>query len=85
MDTQQCARLCDNPNQKHDEVVKIIFRYLLKTRDKGIVLRSDKSKGLKCFVDTYWAGSWRNRSSNGPLSSHSRTGYYINYAGYPLM
>ena len=60
-------------------------RYVLKTRDKGLVLRPYKSKGLECFVDADWAGSWKHRSSNDPLSSYSRTGYYITYAGYPLM
>lgn len=51
MATQQCARFCNNSSQEHKEVVKRICRYLLKTRDKGLVLRLDNSKGLECFVD----------------------------------
>ena len=85
MATQQCARFCNDPKQEHEEAVKRICRYLLKTKEKGLVLRPDKSKGLECFVDADWAGSWRHRSSNDPLSSHSRTGYYITYAGCSLM
>ena len=83
--TQQCARFWNDPKQEHEEAVKRICRYLLKTKEKGLVLRPDKSKGLECFVDADWAGSWRHRSSNDPLSSHSRTGYYITYAGCSLM
>ena len=82
MATQQCARFCNIPNQEHEEAVKRICRYLLKTRDKGLVLRPNRSKGLECFVDADWAGSWKQRSSNDPLSSHSKTGYYITYAGH---
>ena len=85
MATQQCARFCNNPSQEHEEAAKRICRYLLKTRDKGLVLRTDNSKGLECFVDADWAGSWKHRSSNDPLSSYARTGYYITYAGYLLM
>lgn len=43
MATQQCARLFNQPNQKHKEVVQIICRYLQKTTDKGLDLRSDAS------------------------------------------
>ena len=73
MATQQCARFCNNPNQEYDEALERICRYLLKTRDKDLVLRPDKSKGLECFFDADWAGSWKHRSSRDPLSSHHRT------------
>jgi hypothetical protein len=74
MAVQQCARFCNDPKQEHEEAVKRICRYLMKTKDKGLTLRPDKTRGLECFVDADWAGSWRNRSCNDPLSVHSRTG-----------
>jgi hypothetical protein len=86
MATQQCARFCnDPPNRDHEEAVKRICRYLYKTKDQGLVLHPDKSRGLECYVDADWAGSWQDRSSNDPLSSHSRTGYVIKYAGCPII
>jgi hypothetical protein len=85
MPVQQCARFSNNPSQEHEEAVKRICRYLLKTKDQGLILKPDKSKGLECFVDADWAGSWQDRSSNDPLSSHSRTGYVISYAGCPII
>jgi Reverse transcriptase (RNA-dependent DNA polymerase) len=85
MAVQQCARFCNIPQREHEEAVKRICRYLLKTKDQGIILRSDRKRGLECFVDADWAGSWQERSSNDPLSSHSRTGFVILYAGCPII
>ena len=82
---QQCARFCHSPSQDHEEAVKRICRYLLGTRNKGIILRPDKSKGLECYVDADWAGAWTFSSSFDPLSTHSRTGFVILYAGCPIL
>jgi hypothetical protein len=85
MAVQQAARFCNDPLKQHEEAVKRICRYLLKTKDKGIVFKPDKSKGLECYVDADWAGSWQHRSSHDPLSARSRTGYVILYAGCPII
>ena len=82
---QQCARFCHSPSQDHEEAVKRICRYLLGTRDKGLILRPDKTKGLECYVDADWAGAWTFGSSYDPLSTHSRTGFVILYAGCPIL
>eukprot|EP00980_Cylindrotheca_fusiformis_P020026 scaffold7110_cov112-Cylindrotheca_fusiformis.AAC.1 len=85
MAVQQAARFCNEPQKQHEEAVKRICRYLLKTKDKGIVFKPDKSRGLECFVDADFAGSWQHRSSQDPLSACSRTGYVIMYAGCPII
>ena len=85
MAVQQCARFCNNPQQEHEQAVKRICRYLLKTKDEGLIMKPDKTRGLECYVDADWAGSWNDRSSNDPLSSHSRTGFIILYAGCPII
>lgn len=82
---QQCSRFCNNPNKEHEEAVKRICRYLLKTRDKGLLLKPDKSRGLECHVDADWAGGWSHRTSHDPASTYSRSGYCITYAGCPLV
>ncbi|MEM7283838.1 MAG: reverse transcriptase domain-containing protein, partial [Pseudomonadota bacterium] len=82
---QQCARFCNEPNQDHEEAVKRICRYLLKTKDRGLIMKPDKTRGLECFVDADWAGSWQERSSHDCLSAHSRTGFVIMFAGCPIM
>ena len=84
MAVQQCARFSNNPSQEHEEAVKQICRYLLKTKDQGLVMKPDKSRGLECFVDADWAGAWQDRSSYDPSSAHSRTCYVIMFAGCPI-
>ena len=50
-----------------------------------MVLCPNKNKGLECYVDADWAGSWTYHSSHDPLSTHSRTGFVIYYAGCPIL
>ena len=71
MAVQQCARFCNKPQRQHEEAVKRICRYLLKTKDRGLIMQPDRSRGLECYVDADWAGSWQDRSSHDPLSCHS--------------
>jgi hypothetical protein len=85
MAVQQCARFCNDPHQQHEEAVKRICRYLLRTKDKGLIMKPDPSRGLECFVDADWAGSWQPRSSHDSLFAHSRTGYVIMYAACPIV
>jgi hypothetical protein len=39
MAVHQCARYCTNPKAIHELAVKRIIRYLLGTKDKGLLLR----------------------------------------------
>ena len=55
MTVQQRAIFFNDPSQEHEVSVKIICGYLLKTKVQGINLRSDKTKGLECYVDADWA------------------------------
>ena len=81
---QQCAWFCNKPSLEHEQAVKYICRYLLRTQESGLVFKPDKSRGLECFVDADWAGAWKHRSSNDPMSAHSRTGFVIMYMGCPF-
>lgn len=85
MSVQQAARFCINPSREHEEAVKRICRYLLSTRERGIVMKPDPNKGLECYCDADWAGSWQHRSAHDPISAYSRTGFVIMYAGCPIV
>mmetsp|Transcript_41992 Transcript_41992/g.101184 ORF Transcript_41992/g.101184 Transcript_41992/m.101184 type:complete len:1373 (+) Transcript_41992:2978-7096(+) len=85
MAVQQCARFCNDPKESHAAAVKRICRYLHQTRNKGLCFKPDPTKGLECYVDADWAGSWQDRTSTDPLSARSRTGYIITYAGCPVV
>jgi len=54
---QQCAQFCNDPKQSHEEAVKRICQYLLRTKERGLMFRPDRSKGIECYVDADWAGS----------------------------
>ena len=81
----QCSRYCIDPRRSHEEAVKRICRYLKRTKDRGLIMRPDKTKGLECFVDADWAGNWTPQTSHDPLSATSRTGFVITFAGCPIV
>ena len=84
MATHQCARFCIDPKLSHERAVKRIVRYLLDTKDEGIIYKPDTSRGLECYVDADFAGGWKDGDHTSPESILSRTGYVIMYAGCPI-
>lgn len=46
MTTQQFNMFCNNPNKEHEKALKIMCCHLRKTKDKGFILRHDKSNRL---------------------------------------
>jgi hypothetical protein len=64
--------------------VKRIGRYLLATKDKGLIMSPTKG-GMECWVDASHASEWSNKSStDDPNTARSRMGYAITYAGCPM-
>jgi len=57
MATHQYARFNNDPKLSHERAVKKIGRYLLDTKDKGLIFKPDTSKGLECYVDADFAGA----------------------------
>ena len=79
MPVQQRARFCNNTRQEYEESVKRICRYLLCVHRKGLIIKLDHTRGLKCWVDAHWAGSWKNSSYHDPLPDHYCAGFIIMY------
>ena len=46
MATQQCARFFNSSSREQEEAANIICRYLPRTKEKGLVLNTDKQRGL---------------------------------------
>ena len=84
MATHQCARFNNDPKLSHERAVKKIGRYLLDTKDKGLIFKPDTSKGLECYVDADFAGAWKDGDHACAESVLSRTGFVIMYAGCPI-
>jgi Reverse transcriptase (RNA-dependent DNA polymerase) len=80
----QCARFSHAPRQVHAAAVKAIGRYLIRTRDKGLIMSPTGDLGVDCYVDADFAGLWLQEDQQDPLSVKSRTGYLISIGGCPL-
>ena len=84
--THMLARFSTCPKVQHGAAVKWLGRYLLGTRDKGIILTPDPTKGLELYVDADFAGAWDPKLAGEDIdTARSRHGYIIAYAGVPLL
>ena len=43
----QCARFSEDPKASHEQAVRQIGKYLLGTKDRGVIFNPDKEKGLE--------------------------------------
>ena len=84
MAVHQCARFSSNPKRSHEKAIIKIIRYLKSSKDKGLILRTEKKKGIECYVDASFASGWRPDNANDASNVLSRTGYIIYYAGCPV-
>jgi hypothetical protein len=82
----QCARFSANPRQSHANAIKYLCRYLMATKDKGLILRPDVSRSFEVHVDCNFAGNWvKEDAMEDPSTAKSRTGYVISYGGCPII
>ncbi len=84
MAVHQCAQFNNDPKLCHEQAIKHICKYLLGTMDKGLIFKSDYSRGLECFVDADFAGGWASGDHTNPEAVLSRTGFVIMFAGCPV-
>ena len=84
MPVHQCARFSSNPKRSHEKALIKIVRYLKGTKDKGIILNADKTRGIECYVDASFAPGWKAEDANEASNLLSRTGYIIYYASVPV-
>ena len=80
----QCARFCANPKAIHDLEVKRIIRYLIATRDKGLIMTPTSTLGLDAYVDGDFAGMWHKKQFHLRENVSSRTGFIITFCGCPV-
>ena len=80
MAVHQWARLYANPKFSHGRLVHRVIRYLIGTKDKGLVFKPDIKKGIECYVNVYFAGGWNSLDCDNQANILLRTGYMIFYA-----
>ena len=84
----QCARHSFKPTRKHAEYLKRIGRYLISTRDKGLIIKRDPDRSIldiECYVDADFAGMFSHEDKNDPHCVRSRTGFVIMMGGSPIV
>jgi hypothetical protein len=81
----QVARFNHNPKQSHAQAVKMIIRYLSRTKEMGTIVKPSGTLALDCYVDADFAGLYRRDPDSSPSSAKSRLGYIITLGGAPLI
>jgi hypothetical protein len=84
MAVHQCAKYCANPKAIHELAVKRIVRYLLATKDKGLILKPSQSLTLDMYVDADFAGMWHKEYAELRENVLSRSGFVITFCGCPI-
>jgi len=81
----QCARFSADPKIEHSKAVRWLGRYLLGTRDKGMVFVPDIKQGLEVFVDADFCGTWDPNDTASKDTARSRYGYIVRLFGCPIL
>eukprot|EP00957_Ditylum_brightwellii_P017618 1327252-Ditylum_brightwellii.AAC.1 len=85
MTVHQCARFTNTPMLSHERAIWRIAKYLAGTTDRGVLYNPDPKRGIECYVDADFAGSWSKADADNPENVMSRTGYIIFYADCPVL
>ena len=84
--THQCARFSIDTKKSHGDAVEYLCKYLVGTRDKGIILDPDAEQSLKVYVDADFCGSYQRITAMDDISTaKSRTGYIVQYCNCPIV
>jgi hypothetical protein len=85
MITHQLAQFCQDPRRSHEQATTRLGRYLAHTKDRGIVYEPDKSMGIECHVNAYFAGAWNMTISTDADNNMSHIGFVITFANCPII
>ena len=87
--TSQAARYMSSPKQPHYNLVVRIARYLLGTKDKGMIIKPNlDDPSFKIYVDASFAGDFCRDNpevETNPETVRSRSGHVLCYADVPLL
>jgi hypothetical protein len=80
----QVARFMFNPKHSHEIAIKRIGRYLIGTKDKGMIIKPTSTIDIDAYPDADFAGLYGYEDNHDPVCVRSRTGYVITVAGCPI-
>jgi hypothetical protein len=80
----QVAHFMFNPKHSHKIALKRICRYLIGTKDKGMIIKPTNTINIDAYPDADFAGLYCHEDNNDPVCICSHTGYVITVAGCPI-
>ena len=80
----QCAPYSAKPSALYELTLKCTGRYLLGTKDKGLILHLNHQFKLDMFINANFAGMWHREYSESRDCALSRSGYIITYCRCPI-
>jgi hypothetical protein len=83
--THQIANYSSDPRQLHGKAILYLICYLKETRDLGLRVKPNSTKGFECYCDADFYGLWNEAFAPvDPSTSKSQSGWIIFYAGCPV-
>jgi hypothetical protein len=79
----QVTRFSSNPKKSHVTAIKMIIRYLARTKHIGITFAPTDVLNIDVFVDMEFTGLWNVEPIHDPASAKSCFGYIIKFTGCP--
>jgi hypothetical protein len=84
--SHQCARFTESPKACHARALRWLGKYLLKMRNRGLILKPQKGNGLEVYVDADFSRNWDPKLLEGDQDTAcSRHGYIIMNEGCPMI
>ena len=80
----QVARFTFCPKRSHEAGLKFICRYLIGSRNKGLIITATRDLNIDAYPDTDFAGLYNYEEHNYPICVQSRTVFVINFSGCPI-
>jgi Reverse transcriptase (RNA-dependent DNA polymerase) len=81
----QCTCFTHNPRCRHSQAVKQIVRYLVGTKDEGLIFEPTKELTVDCYVDADFGGAFnKHRETEDPATVPLQTSFVIYVNGIPI-
>ena len=81
----QCARFSSNLKKLHTKAVIHLCSYLACTKDKELQIKPNNDS-KQCWVDSDFCGLWnRDWAEYNKMTAWLQMGYFITYAGLPII
>jgi hypothetical protein len=67
--THQCARFSEDRRASHEDAVMWLCKYLLATKDDGIIYDPKRDQSIEVYADADFCGSWNKATAPQDIST----------------